>query len=165
MRVGGNRAAQGIQRFHSGRLLPSPESKSKTRQHSWRSAADLAGYAIFHRPLWSLGTENRDSLLACLPVLPVSVRTETGKTDKTRQGSSMLFRWGGISSGPYLHPTRGLLKQEGKDFLSHTPETSSSEGSADLHQCQCRHSCREQDGHSKITFSKNVRKKLPTRVE
>ena len=36
----GHRAAQGIQRFRSGRLLPSPENKSKTRQHSRRSAAD-----------------------------------------------------------------------------------------------------------------------------
>ena len=40
VRVDGNRAAQGIQRFRSGRLLPSPESKSETRQHSRRSAAD-----------------------------------------------------------------------------------------------------------------------------
>ena len=61
VRVGGNRAAQGIQRFRSGRLLPSPESKSKTRQHSRRSAADLAGYAIFHRTLWTLGRTSRQS--------------------------------------------------------------------------------------------------------
>ena len=40
VRFDGHRAAQGIQRFRSGRLLPSPESKSKTRQHSRRSAAD-----------------------------------------------------------------------------------------------------------------------------
>ena len=37
---GGTRAAQGIQRFRSGRLLPSTENKSKARQHSRRSAAD-----------------------------------------------------------------------------------------------------------------------------
>ena len=63
VRVGGNCAAQGIQRFRSGRLLPSPENKSKTRQHSWRSAADLAGYADFRRPLGTLrflGIGNRD---------------------------------------------------------------------------------------------------------
>ena len=40
VRVDGNRAARGIQRFRSGRLLPSPESKFKARQHSRRSAAD-----------------------------------------------------------------------------------------------------------------------------
>ena len=40
VRVGGHRAAQGIQRFRSGRLLPSTENKSKARQHSRRSAAD-----------------------------------------------------------------------------------------------------------------------------
>ena len=53
-------AAQGIQDSCSGRLLPSPETGSKARQHSRRSAADLPGYAIFRRHLRSLGTENRD---------------------------------------------------------------------------------------------------------
>ena len=49
--VGGNRAAQGIQRLRSGRLLPSPESKSKTRQHSRRSAADSFRSRDPRRPL------------------------------------------------------------------------------------------------------------------
>ena len=51
VRVGGNRAAQGIQRFRSGRLLPSPENKFKTRQHSRRSAADSFRLREPRRPL------------------------------------------------------------------------------------------------------------------
>ena len=51
VRVDGHRAARGIQRFRSGRLLPSPESKSKTRQHSRRSAADSFRLREPRRPL------------------------------------------------------------------------------------------------------------------
>ena len=40
----------------------------------------------------------------------------------------MLGRQVKNSSGPYLHPTRGLLYQEGKELQSHTPETSSARG-------------------------------------
>ena len=40
----------------------------------------------------------------------------------------MLWPEHRISSGPYLHPTRGLLNQEGKDPDPHTPKTSSTRG-------------------------------------
>ena len=51
VRVGGNCAARGIQRFRSGRLLPSKENKFKTRQHSWRIAADSFRSRDPRRPL------------------------------------------------------------------------------------------------------------------
>ena len=69
--------------------------------------------------------------LSCLPVLLACLFGPDRTSRQARQASKTGYMLGTlikISSGRYLHPTRGLLNQEGKDFHSHTPETSSTRG-------------------------------------